>query len=137
MSNEDFDFDIDFGNVKPFESLPTGDYKVVISDAVLQKTKKRADRFNLVVSLEVEEPTEFEGKSFKAWIYIDPENPWGLQAFAQAATGIEELTTNINMRSLIEEIVGNTVGVTMEQTTDTDDNGKETTLSSPKGWFIV
>lgn len=130
MSDDvDFDFDIDFGNVKEFEALPTGDYVVLVSDAVVSPTKAGNGKFNLVLSLEVEEPVEFNGRSFKSWVYIDPENPWGLKAAASAILRTN-LDSSFSIKQMLAGMVGERVGVTMEEG---EYDGKPT--SNVKAWF--
>lgn len=115
MSDEiDLDFDIDFGNVQEFEPLPSGDYLVTVSDVVVQKTKNGSGR-NLILSLEVEQPTEYNGRSFKTWVYIYPENPFGLKKCVEAVLDMDLEGQSIRLSQIVPELQGKTVGVTMEE----------------------
>ena len=117
--SDDFDIDIDFGNVQEQAVLETGDYICTISDVVVAPTKK-GDGHNLVVTYEVDQPVEANGQKFKEWIYIYPENPFGVKQFAEAVLNMDLSEMTLSLRQIVSEVQDKQVGITGEAGTYND-----------------
>lgn len=101
--------DLDFSNVERKDPLEEGDYVFMISDAEIQPTKAK-DGQNLVVTFEVVEPTEFNGRTVKNWFSLKTEALWSVRAFLEAILG-EEIEGPFELNEAA--LPGNKVGATM------------------------